>query len=106
MALNFEAVKQAARAFAEDAKKELPVQKTYLFGSYARGAADELSDVDICFFVDSYEGKSRYDVILQLLTIGEKYRGVYFEPIVFPVSEIERGNPFVEEIISTGQELV
>jgi predicted nucleotidyltransferase len=105
MAVNFEAVKQAARAFAEDAKKEVPVQKTYLFGSYAKGTADELSDVDICFFVDSYEGKSRYDIILQLLTIGEKYRGVFFEPIAFPISEIERGNPFVQEILATGIEL-
>jgi hypothetical protein len=31
MAVNAEAVKQASHAFAEDAKKEIPVQKTYLF---------------------------------------------------------------------------
>lgn len=31
MTNNAEAVKQAARAFAEDAKKEIPVQKTCLF---------------------------------------------------------------------------
>ncbi|MDR1897919.1 MAG: hypothetical protein LBR10_14130 [Prevotellaceae bacterium] len=31
MAVDAEAVKQAACAFAEDAKKEIPVQKTLLF---------------------------------------------------------------------------
>jgi hypothetical protein len=35
-----------------------------------------------------------------------KIREWHFEPIVFLVSEIERGNPFAEEIISTGLELV
>jgi hypothetical protein len=40
-----------------------------------------------------------------LLGIAGKYKGVFFEPIAFPVSEIERGNPFVREILATGIEL-
>jgi hypothetical protein len=45
-----------------------------------------------------------------VLVIGDlikmtRHRGIYLEPIVFPTSEIERGNPFVEEVLSSGVEL-
>jgi hypothetical protein len=46
-------------------------------------------------------------VIVDLLSIADagKYRGIFFEPLAFPVSEIERGNPFVREILETGVEI-
>jgi hypothetical protein len=62
----------------------------------------ELSDIDIFFFVDSLNGEHRADIITEMLGIAGKYKAVFFEPIVFPVSEIERGNPFVREILTTG----
>jgi predicted nucleotidyltransferase len=105
MAVDIEAIKQVATNFSLEAKKTFPVRKTYLFGSYAKGIATELSDVDICFFVESYGNKTRFEIIAELLGIGGKFKGVPFEPIVFPYSEIERGNPFIREILSTGIEL-
>jgi predicted nucleotidyltransferase len=83
----------------------LPVSRTVLFWSYSRGTATELSDIDICFFLDSFNGKKRVEIITELLGIAGKYKGMFFEPIAFPASEIERGNPFVREIIATGTEL-
>jgi predicted nucleotidyltransferase len=106
MAVDFEAVREAARNFSNDAKQVFPIRKTYLFGSYAKGTADEQSDVDICFFLDSYQEKNRYEIITKLLGICRKYNEAPFDPIVFQTSEIERGNPFVKDILSTGQELV
>jgi predicted nucleotidyltransferase len=81
------------------------VSSVYLFGSYAKGTADELSDIDMCFFMETFNNRQRTEVIFDLLTIAGKYKGVFFEPLAFPVSEIQRGNPFVREILETGMEL-
>ena len=105
MASNIETITATARNFADDVKKTLLVTKSVLFGSYSKGTATPLSDIDICFFLDSFNGKDRIDIITEILGIAGKYKGVFFEPIVFPVSEIERGNPFVREILTTGIEL-
>ena len=107
MAVDFEAVNRIARDYAEEVSRELPVDKALLFGSYAKGYASEQSDIDICFFLKNYNGKRRVDLITQILGIGgDKYRGAFFEPIVFETSEIENDNPFVREILATGRELL
>ena len=94
-----------AKNYSKEVKKYLPVNKAVLFGSYAKGTATELSDIDICFFLDSFNGKGRIEIIADLLGIAGKYKGIFFEPIAFPVSEIERDNPFIREILTTGIEL-
>ena len=107
MAVDFEAVNRIARDYAVDVSHVLPIEKAVLFGSYARKTATELSDVDICFFLKSYNGKRRVDLVAQILGIGgEKYCRVGFEPIVFETSEIQNDNPFVREILATGRELL
>jgi predicted nucleotidyltransferase len=105
MAVDVEAVKQLAAQYADDVRTALPVQKAVLYGSYAKGTATELSDIDICFFLDTFNEKSRADIIIQLLGIGGKYRGVFFEPNAFPVSSLSNDNPFVKEIVQTGIEV-
>jgi predicted nucleotidyltransferase len=105
MAPNLETITVTARNYASDVRKLMPITKAVLFGSYSKGTATELSDVDICFFLDTFSGKGRIEIITELLGIAGKYKGVFFEPIAFPVSEIERGNPFVHEILATGTEL-
>ena len=54
----------------QDYFKDKPVNKVYLFGSYARGDADEESDVDLIFSLVkdariSYFGLARYLVDLE-----------------------------------------
>jgi predicted nucleotidyltransferase len=107
MAVDIEAIDRIARDYAADVRRELPVEKEVLFGSYARENATELSDVDICFFLKSYEGKRKVDLVAKILGIGgEKYCEIGFEPIVFEMAEIQRDNPFVREILATGIELL
>ena len=107
MAVDFEAVTQIARDYAVDVSRELPIEKAVLFGSYAAETATEQSDVDVCFFLKSYNGKRRVDLVAQILgTGGEKYCQIGFEPIIFETSEIQRDNPFVREILATGKELL
>jgi len=85
----------------------LQVDKAVLFGSYAKGYATRQSDIDICFFLRDYNGKRRVDVITQILGIGgKKYRGAFFEPVVFETSEMQNDNPFVREILASGIDLL
>jgi predicted nucleotidyltransferase len=105
MAADIETISSLANQFADDVRRRFPVSRAVLFGSYARGTASELSDIDICFFLDSFNGRPRVEVITDLLAIAGAYKGVFFEPIAFPVSEIERGNPFVREILETGKDI-
>ena len=105
MAADFETTRQIAEAYANDVRRVLPIEKAVLYGSYATGKATEQSDVDICFFMTDFGEKHRVDIIVQLLDLTDNYKGVYFEPTAFPTSEIERGNPFVKEILMTGIEI-
>ena len=105
MATDFKTTRKIAEDYAKVVKQVLPVDKAVLFGSYAKGTATELSDVDICFFLNDFGGKSRVDIIGELLRLCRIYKGAFFEPIAFPTAEIERGNPFVREILTTGIEL-
>jgi predicted nucleotidyltransferase len=104
MAANLEAVKEEAKRYANNVKAQLPIDKVYLFGSYAKGTASDLSDVDIAFFIRGYGEKTRFDVGIQLLNLCRGYRA-FFEPLVFETADIEKDNPFVNEIIRTGIEI-
>jgi hypothetical protein len=49
--------------------------------------------------------RERFDVIGDLVTMSRWRGGIPFEPIAFATSEIERGNPFVLEVLSAGVEI-
>ena len=104
MVVDINSVRQDVKNYADDVRRVLPVSKVYLYGSYAKGYADELSDVDVCFFIDGYNGKTRFDISMQLFKLCETYKS-YIEPRVFETAEIKRGNPFVNEILRTGYEV-
>ena len=106
MAVDIKEMSRKARSFAEDVKQVMPVDKAILFGSYAKGYATELSDVDICFFLKDYNGKKRVEIIAELLGMGGKYRDVPFEPLVFKSAEIQNDNPFIRGIIAEGIDLL
>jgi len=101
---DFEAVRDEARQYANEVRRHLPVERAYIFGSYAKGTADNLSDVDVCFFLRDYGGKNRVEAGTLLLKIARPFRS-YFEPLVFEASDIEANNPFVNEILHTGLEI-
>jgi predicted nucleotidyltransferase len=105
MVADFESVNHMAKHYADDVRQAMPVDKAILFGSYANGSATGQSDVDICFFLDNFDGRRRIDILKELLGLTRGYKGIYFEPTVFPTSEIKNGNPFVKEILRTGREI-
>ena len=105
MAADFKTIRKLTEEYAETVRRVFPVDKAVLYGSYATGTATETSDVDVCFFLSDFNGKRRADIIGELLGLCGRYKGAYFEPNAFPTSEIERGNPFVKEILMNGIEI-
>ena len=105
MAFNSSSIIEIAKSYVNDARRVFPVDKAVLFGSYVKGTADAQSDIDICFFLNNYGGKERVEIIIELLGLIRKYKGAFFEPIVFPSSEIHNDNPIVKEILRTGFEI-
>jgi predicted nucleotidyltransferase len=83
----------------------MPIDRVFLFGSYAKGTARDDSDVDICFFSQSFENQRAVDIIARLLGMTRDYLDIDIEPIVFPTSELTNDNPFVKEILRTGIEI-
>jgi len=109
MVVDYEKMNAAVSDYVRDVAGVFPVSKAVLYGSYAKGTANKHSDVDICFFIDDeLDASKRIDVLTRLLGLTHKYSSLdtlCIEPNVFPTSEIERGNPFVNEVLATGREI-
>ena len=105
MVVDFETVNNFVKNYTKDVGNVFPVDRVILFGSFVKGMADEQSDIDVCFFLESFGEKRRIDILKELLGLMHKYKGVFFEPIVFPTDEIKNDNPFVKEILRTGIEV-
>ncbi|MDR1050288.1 MAG: nucleotidyltransferase domain-containing protein [Deltaproteobacteria bacterium] len=104
MVADIEAVRAEARRYAAEAKAVMPIERVYLFGSYAKGTAHELSDVDIAFFFYGLSDDEIFKFQKQLFHMNLNFNG-WFEPLAFSMSDLDNDNPFVNEILSTGIEL-
>jgi predicted nucleotidyltransferase len=107
MVADIETVNRIVRQYINDVKKKMPIDRVYLYGSYAKGTPRDGSDVDLCFFSKEFESKRTWDVLYELFRIKVKYDDVLLlEPNAFPTSELENDNPFVKEVLRTGHEIL
>jgi len=107
MAVDYETANRIIRNYIADVRSVMPIDKVYLYGSYANGTAQWDSDIDLCFFSNGFENENIMNVMELLFEIKRRYnKQVCLEPNAFPASELENDNPFVKEIIRTGQEIV
>ena len=107
MATDTETVTNIVQQYITDVKKAMPIDKVYLYGSYAKGTQRENSDVDLCFFSQAFESSRSLDILTELFYLKIKYdKDLLIEPNAFPTSELCSDNPFVKEIIRTGREIV
>lgn len=82
-----------------------PIQKVILFGSYAKGNANQYSDIDICLVSPKF-GK---DYIEETQYLHKKIwqTDSRLEPVAFnPRDFAEDENPFVWEIKKTGIRII
>jgi predicted nucleotidyltransferase len=106
MVIDAQTLNKNLASYILDVIKAIPIDRVYLYGSYANGAPHEWSDVDVCFFSDYFHGKNRIDVLCELSRFARKYNpDICFEPNAFPTSELTNDNPFVKEILRTGKEI-
>ena len=92
-----------AQKYAETVKNSFDFQKLILFGSYAKGIPREDSDIDIAIVFSDYDNRLDRQVELMKLTRKVDTR---IEPHPFREKEFEISNPFVNEIITYGREIV
>jgi len=82
----------------------ISVKDAYLFGSYAKGQNNELSDIDIAIISDSFEGiriKDKDKIRKITLSVSSSLEILPFNPKDFSLE-----NPLAREIIETGIRLV
>lgn len=101
-----ENIDNAVREYISELRKEIPVRKAILFGSYASGNYTKDSDVDLAIFSDYFEGTSRVDGIKFLLSRARKYSQMDFQPIPFTYRDYLERDGFVAEVLKKGVEIV
>ena len=106
MVFKYEATQQIINKYISDVRAVLPIDKIYMYGSYANDTAQWDSDVDLCFFSDSFTEENMLNVLDKLYELKRQYnKYVCLEPNAFALSEIDNDNPFVKEILRTGTEI-
>ena len=91
-----------AQRYALAVKANYSNTRIILFGSYARGNANEDSDIDIAVILKDYN--NLIDTQLELMRLRRKIDS-RIEPHPFRESEFSQTNPIVSEIIKYGQEI-
>ena len=91
-----------AQKYAETVKSNFGFQKVILFGSYVKGNPHKDSDIDIAVIFSDYDNRLDRQVELMKLTRKIDSR---IEPHPFREKEFEISNPFVNEIMTYGEEI-
>ncbi|MFZ0456277.1 MAG: nucleotidyltransferase domain-containing protein [Ignavibacteriaceae bacterium] len=80
-----------------------PLEKIYLFGSYSGNKQNENSDIDLAVVLRKFS-KDRFNTRLELMKYSRQFKEV-IEPHPFLLSEFNKSDPFVSEILDTGIEV-
>ena len=83
---------------------KIVVWRLYMFGSHARGMARAESDIDLAVFWDQDEIDS-FDADVQLMCLTRNVN-LSIEPHSFSRKDFENPDPFIKEIITTGERIV
>ncbi|MFA5804615.1 MAG: nucleotidyltransferase domain-containing protein [Melioribacteraceae bacterium] len=99
-----EDVNKIIQRFISLVSQEFPVRTLYLFGSYAKGNASDCSDIDIAIVSDKFEGRRFWD----REKLGKYVIKSSFDLEVHPfkTEDFTADDPFVKEILETGQKIV
>lgn len=82
------------KAVVKPIAEKYDLEKVYLFGSYARGEANEESDIDILI-----KGKASFRPG-NVFAIGEEVRVLLKKAVdIFEVRELEKGSAFYEQTL-------
>ncbi len=85
-------------------ENNIPLWRVYLYGSYAKNTYDENSDIDLAVFWDK-DDIMGFDEDVELLKLTKKI-DLRIEPHSFARADFDETNPYVKEILSTGERIV
>ena len=97
-------IRDVRRYIAELRKNGIPVQRAMLFGSWARGAGREESDVDVALISNVFTG-DRFQDRRKIIPLRRKINN-RIEPMPFDPRTFDRGGNLVDEIIKHGEEII
>jgi uncharacterized protein len=83
--------------------KNINIEKAYLFGSYAKGLANDNSDIDIALISKDFVG-NRFDDRMTIAPLRWNI-DLRIEPIPFRPEDFTGYDPLVNEIIKNGIEI-
>ncbi|HEY5583872.1 MAG TPA: nucleotidyltransferase domain-containing protein [Ruminiclostridium sp.] len=86
-------------------KKQIPIEKVILFGSYAKGTNTLDSDVDIAVFSSAFENMSRVDGLTFLLMQALEYK-IDIQPQPYTMKDYIEHIGLIDEILNTGVEII
>jgi uncharacterized protein len=99
-----ESIKQIVEAYIKKLRKEIPLEKVILFGSYAKGNYHNDSDIDLAIFSDYFNGMRRVDGINYLLLRAMEY-DIDLEPLPFTKADYFEKSGFAREVLKEGIEI-
>jgi len=79
------------------------INKSYLFGSYAKGNPHKDSDIDVAFVVDNCKGNYYFDIVVPVNSLGYKIDDRLEPHIIDPEGDYSN---FMMELERTGIELI
>ncbi|MDP2631052.1 MAG: nucleotidyltransferase domain-containing protein [Candidatus Uhrbacteria bacterium] len=81
-------------------KDNLPIQKAFVYGSYAKGTPHKWSDIDVCIVSSRFTSTwSAIEYLWSHRPFDVRYT---IEPIGFSTKDFREGSPLVNEIKRTG----
>jgi predicted nucleotidyltransferase len=92
-------------AFLEKIRQELPIERAYLFGSYATGRNRDYSDIDLAIVTPALNTDNSFAINQKIFSRASRYN-LDLEPICFSPEEFEQEYlPTVRDIKREGVEI-
>lgn len=85
-------------------KNHIPIWRMYIYGSYTKGTYRKDSDIDLAIFWDK-DDIDGFEEDVQLLKLGRNI-DLLIEPHSFARSDFDETNPYIKEIIETGDRII
>lgn len=99
--LAFQKVREYVQKLREN---HIKIWRLYLYGSYAKGTYHTDSDIDLAVFLEK-DDLDGFEENVQLMKLRRNI-DMRIEPHPFAKSDFDETNPFVKEIIETGERMV
>jgi predicted nucleotidyltransferase len=85
-------------------ENQIKVWRLYLYGSYAGDSFTDDSDIDLAIFLDT-DDLDGFEEDVQLMKLRRNV-DMRIEPHSFAKTDFDETNPYVKEIVTTGERIV